>query len=137
MSLDLTFVAISSEDASMLVSDPTAVDETVRRKRRFLATLSLTGRWDALQAAVNNAGFRSSHFIDEVLSNGCEVVEEDLVFRQAQDLAKIDHTHLQALLSQSLSREQDRLHQFRAFGELVAFYASASAQGWAVIFYAQ
>lgn len=137
MSLDLTFVSISHEDASQLIADPTSVDDFVRRERGFKDRMVLTGRWDALQDVLDGAGFRSSHFIDEVLSNGCEVVEAELVFRQAEELRRVDQARVQEQLRQALPNASVLAEQAKAVPELVNFYLRASSQALAVVFFAQ
>lgn len=137
MSTDLTFVALEHDDAAMLIADPTCVDDFVDREHGFQSVLVLAGRWDQLHQALSGAGFRSSHFIDEVLANGCEVVEPDLVFRQAQDLAKVDEAQLRHRLLGALSDPREVEAQCKAYSDLSAFYANASARSLGIIFFAQ
>jgi hypothetical protein len=137
VSLDITFIAVEQGDASELVADPTTVDAYIRQERGFKFTLALTGQWEHLSAALGRVGFRSSHFIDEVLSNGCEVVESDLVFRQAEELKRIDPMQLQSLLAARSARASEVAHQMKSLQALVEFYKKASGQSLAVLYFAQ
>lgn len=137
MSLNITFVAVQPDDMALLLGDPTSVDDFVSRESGFQAVLVLTGRWDALQQALSGAGFRSSHFIDEVLSNGCEVVEPDLVFRQAQQLAAVDEAALHRTLLAAWQHPQEAGAQAKAYRALAGFYADASLRSFGVLFFAE
>lgn len=137
MSLDVTFVAVQQDDTAMLLADPTSVEAFVRREEGFQSVLVLTGRWDRLQQALSGLGFRSSHFIDEVLDNGCELVEPELVSCQAQDLAGVDEAALRSRLVESLHDLREAEAQSRAYKALAAFYANASLRSFGILFFAR
>jgi hypothetical protein len=137
VSLDITLAAIEPDDASELIAEPTSVDHYVRHERGFKFTVVLTGRWELLSEALDGVGFRSSHFIDEVLSNGCEVAESDLVFRHAEQLRQVDPHQLRQALAAKTSSTSEVAHQLKSLDSLVDFYLRASGQSLAVLHFAQ
>lgn len=145
MSMNLFFQAFAAEDVAAMERDQSLVNEWIEGEARCLLSTDIGTAWDILNRLLAGAGIRSNRFFDDVLSNGCEVVDPALVQGHAERLS--NWTHAQLLdglhnlsgadelyhLEYFQDEEQDLLDEF---DKLVAFYREAAAQGLAVLHYA-
>ena len=145
MSMNLFFQAFAPKDLETMREDPSLVDGWVESESRCTASIDVETAWDVLKHILGDVGFRSDDVIDDVLSNGCEVVSPALVREQAKALSSWTHAavlealraidedeglHHQAVYQ---DQEDDLLEQFDM---LSAFFREAAARGDGALYYA-
>jgi hypothetical protein len=145
MSMNLFFQAFTNEDIKAMEQDQTLVDQWVEDESRCLFSTDVGTAWDILNKLLVGSGIRSNKFFAEVLWNGCEVVEPELVKEHAEHLSQWTHERLLESL-RGLGEDDDAYHfehfqdeehdLLKEFDKLVAFYREAASQGLAVIHYA-
>jgi hypothetical protein len=145
MSMNLFFQAYPQQDVDAMAQDHALVDKWAWDEKRSALSTDIGTAWDVLNRLLAGAGFRSSRFLDDVLSNGCEVIDAALVKEHAARLAGWTPDEvLEALRSLDEDDDLYRLELYRdeeddlleEFGKLVAFYREAAARELAVIHYA-
>lgn len=145
MSMNLFLQAFIPADVAAMTQDHSLVDAWVEDGSRCVMSIDIGTAWDVLNKVLAGAGLGSSGFLDDVLSNGCEVVDAALVKAHADGLAQWTHAQvLTGLRSLDKDDESYRLAYFQEeeedllaeFDKLVSFYREAAAQGLAVVFYA-
>lgn len=145
MSMNLFFQAFTKEDADAMEQDPSLVDAWVEGEDRCLLSTDVGTAWDILNKLLDGAGIRGGRFIDDVLSNGGEVIDPALVKAHAEVLSRWTHERLLDRL-RGLGEGDDAYHLecfqdeeqdlLDEFDKLANFYREAAAQGLAVIHYA-
>jgi hypothetical protein len=143
--MNLFLQAFPQEDVDAMTKDHSLVDKWVWDEKRSPLAIDIGTAWDVLNAVLDGTGFSANRFLDDVLSNGCEIVDAASVKEHWADLSgwtpgKVieglraldedsDLYHLEVYLDE----EDDLLEEFN---KLVAFYKEAAARGLAVIHYA-
>lgn len=143
MSMHVTFCAFSDADLEAMQRDHALVDRWVWEEKRCAFSVDLEQGWDALRQLLGGAGFRSSAFLDDVLSNGAELVPAAMVREQAAAIAAhtasgirggIDGLPEETYHIDGIREEpEDLVGEFEA---LAGFYRQAGEQGLGALYYA-
>jgi len=125
--------------------DHALVDDWVSDEQRCLVSIDIGNAWDVLNKLLSGAGFQSDEFLDDVLFNGCELIDAETVKQHSAQLSDWTRERLlKALRDLSPADEAYHLAFFRdeeqdlvvEFDKLVAFYREAAAKNLAVLHYA-
>lgn len=130
--------------AGLLSSQPDDQIDDLVRQHPALDELCLETAWDVLREALQGCGFASRRQFDDAMSNGCMLIDAELVADQAKlftfwnedrlvgALSQVseDAYHAESWLTESLRPEL--LGHFRA---LKAFFSRAAAAGHEVLLY--
>ncbi len=143
MSMNLFLLGGSQEDINKMAANPTLIDEWVSAKAYALST-DVETAWDVLRSILGGVGIEVGDFVDEVLFNGCSLVNSDEVKAQAHKLAQWTTDQVLEGLRNSVDPEAYHLEVFQddedylieQFEKLVAFYQEAAGKGLASITYA-
>ncbi|WP_295400518.1 DUF1877 family protein [uncultured Thiocystis sp.] len=145
MSMNLFFQAFAKEDTDAMEQDPSLVDAWVEGEDRCLLSTDVGTAWDILNKLLDGAGIGGGRFIDDVLSNGGEVIDPALVKEHAEVLSRWTHERLLDGL-RGLGEGDDAYHLecfqedeqdlLDEFDKLATFYREAAVRGLAVIHYA-
>ncbi len=145
MSMNLFFQAFAPKDLETMREDPSLVDGWVESESRCTASIDVETAWDVLKHILGDVGFRSDDVIDDVLSNGCEVVSPALVREQAKALSSWTHAAVLEAL-RAIDEDEGLYHQavyqdqeddlLEQFDMLSAFFREAAARGDGALYYA-
>jgi hypothetical protein len=145
MSMNLFLKAFAPEDMAAMQQDHALIDDWVLAAPRSRMATDIGTAWDVLNTLLAGAGFRSDEVLDDVLFNGCELMDAETVQQHAAQLSGWSHERvLRALRDVDPAAEAYHLEYFRngeqdlvaEFDKLVAFYQSAAAKHLAVLHYA-
>ena len=145
MSMNLFFQAFAPKDLEAMREDPSLIDGWVEGESRCTASIDVETAWDVLKHILDDVGFRSDDVIDDVLSNGCEVVSPALVREQAMALSSWTHAAVLEAL-RAIDEDEGLYHQavyqdqeddlLAQFDMLSAFFREAAARGDGALYYA-
>ncbi|MES2934546.1 MAG: DUF1877 family protein [Pseudomonadota bacterium] len=145
MSMNLFFQAFPVDDIKSMMNTHSLIDKWVYGGERAVIDIDIEDAWDVLNNILGGTGFESDEFVDDVLSNGCEVLFSETVKRHAAALSEWTHERLLDALRQ-LDPDDGSYHfeHFRdqnedlleEFDKLCAFYQQAAQAGLGVIEYA-
>ena len=145
MSMNLFFRAFSTEDLAAMKQDHALVDDWISDEHRCILATDIGTAWDVLNKLLSGAGFGSDEFLDDVLFNGCELVDAETVKQHSaalsgwsqerllRGLRDFDTADEAYHLEYFLDEEQDLVVEF---DKLVAFYREAASKNLAVLHYA-
>jgi len=145
MSMNLFFQAFAAEDLAAMKQDHALVDDWVSDERRCVVATDIGTAWDVLNKLLSGAGFRSDEFLDDVLFNGCELIDVETVKPHFTQLSRWSRERLlDGLRGLEPADDAYHLELFRdegqdlviEFEKLVAFYRDAAAKNLAVLHYA-
>lgn len=145
MSMNLFFQAFTKDDLEAMEQDQSLIDEWVEGEARCMLSTDVGTAWGILNKLLDGTGIRGDKFFDDVLSNGCEVIDPTRVQEYSDRLSRWGRDQLlEGLRGLREEDEAYRLEYFQdeeqdlleEFDKLVAFYREAAAQGLAVINYA-
>ena len=145
MSMNLFFRAFSSDDLAAMRQDHALVDDWVPDEQRCVIATDIGTAWDVLNKLLSGAGFRSEEFLDDVLFNGCELIDAVSVKQHSAELSEWSHERLlMGLRDANAAKAAYHLEHFRdeeqdllnEFDKLVAFYREAASKNLAVLHYA-
>jgi len=145
MSMNLFLRAFSTEDLAAMRQDHALVDDWISDEQRSIVATDVGTAWDVLNKLLSGTGLRSDEFLDDVLFNGCELIEADTVKQHSAQLSGWSHERLlKELRDRNPADEAYHLELFRdeeqdlviEFDKLVAFYEEAAAKNLAVLHYA-
>ena len=94
MSMNLFLKAFSTEDLAAMKQDHALVDDWVLDKQRCIVATDIGTAWDVLNKLLSGAGFRSDEFLDDVLFNGCELIDAETVKQHSAQLSDWSHERL-------------------------------------------
>lgn len=145
MSMNLFFQAFAPKDLEAMREDPSLIDGWVEGESRCTASIDVETAWDVLKHILDDTGFHSDDVIDDVLSNGCEVVSPALVREQAKALSSWTHAAVLEAL-RAIDEDEGLYHQavyqdqeddlLAQFDMLSAFFREAAARGDGALYYA-
>jgi len=145
MSMNLFLRAFSTEDLAAMRQDHALVDDWISDEQRSIVATDVGTAWDVLNKLLSGTGLRSDEFLDDVLFNGCELIDADTVKQYSTQLSDWSHERLlKGLQEFDPADEAYHLELFRdeeqdlvvEFDKLIAFYREASAKNLAVLHYA-
>ena len=145
MSMNLFLRAFSTEDVAAMRLDHALVDDWVSDEERCVVATDIGDAWDVLNKLLSGTGFRSEEFFDDVLFNGCELIDSETAKHYSDELSGWNHERLlTALRESSQADEAYHIEYFREeesdllrdFDKLVAFYQEVASKNLAVLNYA-
>jgi hypothetical protein len=145
MSMNLFLQAFSTEDVAAMKQDHALVDDWISDEQRCIVATDIGTAWDVLNKLLSGTGFRGDEFLDDVLFNGCELIDTDTVRQYSAQLSGWSHERLlKGLRDFNPANEAYHLEFFRdeeqdlvvEFDKLVAFYREAAAKNLGVLHYA-
>jgi hypothetical protein len=143
MSMHITFCAFSEADLQAMQRDHALVDRWVWEEERSAFATTIEDGWDALRQLLGGEGFRSGAFLDDVLSNGAELVPAEMVREQAAALGARTAAEIRGGLDslpdatyhiEGFREEPERLVE--EFERLAGFFRQAAERGLGALYYA-
>ncbi|MBK1718852.1 DUF1877 family protein [Thiocystis violacea] len=144
MSMNLFFQSFPQDDIDAMKQDNGLIDEWVWSNPRCSTSTDVETAWDVLRTILDGAGFRAGEFIDDVLSNGCELISAEQVQEQAKELSNwtqekvleglrnLDKDAEAYHLEVYIDDEEDLLGQF---DKLRTFFSEAAEQELGALLY--